>query len=206
MKNITSELIQLNQFLSANEQLETKAYDFNQTRTQENNGLPFLTGDKSHFFYRHYHSGKLNWALKDADEYDLRLSGSVYMLPAERMMSDWKGIVYFDADPDSALKSFMPVDLFSEDACAGIFKDDSEHQMQLYLYEGQPINLHLSVDDYLLMALRCRGFYFWQYLILSFIDGGQNEVVQDYKGFCNRMKYMYTMDELKLQYDQLKKI
>lgn len=204
MDKLKEELSSLERFFSANQNVISQEYDFPEDPTNGEQ-LAFLKSDAAHKFYKSYKYGKLKWKLKEADEFDLRLTGSINMLPSAEINKDWKGIVYFDSTPaESGSRNFKPVDLFSDDACAGVFETDADHSMHLYLYEGEPSDLKLSVDDYLLMALRVKGFYYWQYLVQYFVDGHPNEVLEDYKSLVATVKGLPSLDELKLQYDQLK--
>lgn len=206
MEKLKNELSILEEFLTENPGITSEVNEFPVSADAELNGIIFLKDDRQHDFYRNYSHGKLKWKLKDGDEYDLRLTGSINMLSSAEINRDWNGIVYFDSTPNtSKTRLFKPIDLFSNDACAGVYENDSEHIMHLYSYEGDPVNLKLSIDNYLLMALSLKGFYFWQYLIQYFIDGNQNEVVQDYKSLCNKLKGLYSINELKVRYDKFKK-
>lgn len=205
MERLKDELSALEKFFNENPNINCEINEFSVSADQKLKEIPFLKADQQHEFYRKYSHGKLKWRLKDGDEYDLRFTGSVNMLPAAEINKDWKGIVYFDSTPDNSMMTlFKPVDLFSDDACSGVYENDPEHSMHLYSYEGDPLNLKLSIDNYLLMALSFKGFYFWQYLVQYFINGNENEVVLDYKNLGNTMKGLSSVDELKSHYDQLK--
>lgn len=204
MDKFKDKLSSLETFLSINQNVVSQTNDFSEAATAEEHPS-FLKSDVAHNFYKSYKYGKLKWKLKESDEFDLRLTGSINMLPATEISKDWKDIVYFDSTPaESILRGFKPVDLFSDDACAGVFEADADNAMHLYLYEGEPTNLKLSIDNYLLMALSVKGFYFWQYLVQYFIDGRPNEVIGDYKSLAGSVNGLPPIDELKLQYDQLK--
>lgn len=204
---ISNELSQLDEFLTGNGAINKVAYAFEESKNKTAAASPLINAIRALQFYQQYDKAVLRWNLKDADEYDLRLTGSIKMLSPEEIDKDWKGTVYFDSTPkEYDLQRFKPVDMFSEDAVAGIFGGDLQHIMHLYLYEGKPQSLQLTLDNYILMALKCRGFYFWHYLVLYFITGDKNEVVADYESFCNTMNYLYTINELRDEYDKLRKI
>ena len=206
METLENELSAFEKFLTENPGIHCELNEFAVSADTEPEGIAFLNTEQQGQFYRSYVYGKLKWRLKDGDEYDLRLTGSINMLPLHEINKDWKGIVYFDSTPENSLmRLFKPIDLFSDDACAGVYENDPEHLMHLYSYEGEPFNLKLSVDNYVLMALSFKGFYFWQYIIQYFIDGNPNEVVQDYNGFSTTIKGLPSVDELKSRYNQLKK-
>lgn len=200
MKNFKDSVDTMNLFFKNNNNILCEKNDIVTVETNQDK-LPLLIPDTD--FYKKYQSCKIKWRLKEGNENDLRFTGSLNMLTVQEIIKDWKSIVYFDSTPiDNRNRLFKPVDLFSDDACAGFFTDDKKNIMHLYNYEGTPVSLGLTVDDYVLTAMDFGCFYFWHYVILFFINGQENEVISDYSELVNQCSGLHDINELKKIFTQ----
>ncbi|PSR52323.1 hypothetical protein AHMF7605_01695 [Adhaeribacter arboris] len=152
-------------------------------------------------FYSEVGSYSLDW--QNTIELEADVAGSVKILQPEKVLSDWKEVIYFE--DDSSLKYFKVFDQFSEDACCGFYttesKSEPHHVLYYYDFHNEAFSLHLDLEGYIQMMILSKGFLYWQKVLLDYLmkkESGNTKLMKnnlhkvfedfDFKNFIEKYK------------------
>lgn len=112
--------------------------------------------------WRHIHP-----AIAKGDDRD---TGSINLLPIERIFADWHGTTWFDAVPGSdRFRNVKPFDLFQPEACIAFLQEPGEPPSNhvAYHYFGESLTpTGYGFPAYLERLLASRGTWGWQQTLL----------------------------------------
>jgi hypothetical protein len=129
----------------------------------------------------------LEWHEKDGEA-----TGRIEILPLERVLGDWKEVIWFDFTPEDDLaRKLHPLDFFQPEACAAIVVDGAKSPKVVYHYCGEDTSpLGVDIPGYLELLLRARGFSYWQTAIASDLSG-EEEMTTSPAEFRDRMPELF---------------
>ena len=142
-------------------------------------------------FYQIAPRFELKWQARELKNGDSPIQGLANILKPEQVLSDWAGIVYFkDQDHYDYMEHFKIVDFFADEACVGYVHDEQKVDYMQYLDLGaqEPQPLDLNFAGYLELLLACRGYAYWQLVILHLRNGsGHENKVEEFKTFMPQL-------------------
>ena len=117
-------------------------------------------------FYREMNGFTLEWqhrlpAVREGNDRD---RGSIDILPAEDVLSDWKGRIWFDEPGGDEHKDVKPLDFFAAEACAALQAngDDVRSPRIYYHYLGEFLcDTGYDFNDWIDRLLMSRGSFYW---------------------------------------------
>lgn len=156
-------------------------------------------------FHQEMNGLSIEWAI-EGEEPDVK--GAVKILSLQKILQDWREVVYFDFTPEQErVRNFHPIDFFIDEACAGAFLNESgEQDVSLYLYsfEGEPTSLDLDISGYIQMLVASKGFLYWQYAVIEILEGRENPVSKRFKEWMPKLFPSFSWQEYVQKYNQLK--
>jgi hypothetical protein len=118
-------------------------------------------------FYNEINSFLLDWENAKGLPGDVR--GNVKIISADKSLSDWKDIVYFEFD--SPLRFFKILDQFASEACCGFYttesKTESTRQIFYFDFHDEPVSLGIGIEGYIQMIVKSKGFVYWPKVLLD---------------------------------------
>lgn len=113
----------------------------------------------------------------------LMCRGRYELLPLEDIYGDWKDHVYFGFPEESPrLANFKVIDLFTAEACVGLYHDAQQDPGLYYHAVGEgtdPYPLHLDLLGYLKLLRLSLGYRYWQLALLETLpNDGRNPAYQ----------------------------
>ena len=166
------------------------------------------TVNPSDIFDFHSEMNGLNVEWKGKKVKNADIKGSIKILSAQQVLQDWKGIVYFDFTPDDdRIKNFHPIDFFIDEACVGVFLNESEKKdssLYLFSFEGEPVNLNMNINAYLEMAIASKGFLYWQYAVIEILEGKENPVSNRFKEWMPKLFVNFSWEQYMLLYKKIR--
>ena len=118
-------------------------------------------------FYSQLKSYNLEWETKS--RLGEKIYGRVRFIEPAKVLSDWKGIVYFEED--SPLKNFKIFDQFANEGCCGFYttasKTSASSLIYFYDFNSDPVSLQLNIEEYCSMMIEAKGFLYWQRVLID---------------------------------------
>jgi hypothetical protein len=159
-------------------------------------------------FHEELNGFELQWVGKDIK--DPEVKGSVKILPAQEILRNWEGVVYFDFTPaDDRIRNFHPLDFFIDEACVGAFLNEAgkeDTSLYFFQFEGEPAKLNLDVNGYIQMMSASKGFLYWQYAVIEILEGKENPTSQRFKEWMPKLFTDFSWEEYLQLYNKLKMI
>ncbi|MBD1848308.1 hypothetical protein H6F89_34170 [Cyanobacteria bacterium FACHB-63] len=156
-------------------------------------------------FHQELNGLNIEWSI-EGEEPDIK--GVVKILSLQKILQDWRGVVYFDFTAEQErIRYFHPIDFFIDEACVGAFLNESSQQdVSLYLYnfEGEPTNLDLDITGYIQMLVASKGFLYWQYAVIEILEGQENPVSERFKEWMPKLFPSFSWQEYVQKYNRFK--
>ncbi|MNJ90969.1 hypothetical protein D3C87_86090 [compost metagenome] len=107
-------------------------------------------------------------------DYDLdqNLLGRMKILKIEDILADTWEEYFCGATPDEKLRSFKPIDFFTEEACVGLVLDGSGEQTMYYhdLGDNELFSLDIDFKSYFELAIDAKMMFGWQRYLVHLIN------------------------------------
>ena len=160
-------------------------------------------------FYKSLSHLEYNWdTIELVDESGIKLKGRINILKAEEVLHDWEGTVYFkDIDHYDYMENFKVVDYFVSEACVGYIHDENKSDYMRFLSLGDTEAKPLSLDfaGYIELLFACRGFLYWQLVILNLRNGkGDESVVEKFKTYMPQIFPDFKWEEFVGLYERVR--
>ncbi len=130
-------------------------------------------------FYNTVNGFLFKWdTINDSDN-----SGFINILEADKAFIEGKDIVYFDHTPeDSPMRDFYIIDFFVDEACVGVYANQSELPgMHYFDFENETYPLHVDFEGYIKLLGETKGFLYWQKVILDYLSGSESFETKNFK-------------------------
>lgn len=157
-------------------------------------------------FYRVSDGFEIDWTPAESTLADHDLVGRVKVNPIQKVLISWKGIVFFDDEPENSPKrKFFPLDFFADEASVGFCTYEGYRSMMFfYQFEGDMIPLYVDFEGYLKLMLLTRGCYYWQYLIREITEGEENTVSARIKKYLPQVFPDFSFEKFKKLFNKLR--
>lgn len=124
-------------------------------------------------FYRKSNDG---WGIKWEQEKYSSIGGNIQLAETRHLFADPKdnGIYYDETEEGSDLRYFHPFDFPTPESYVGfVIKPDTIYKSVYYMSisDNSLRNLDLDFQGYTQMALEARVFYYWQLVLLYYMNG-----------------------------------
>ncbi|MGV3613133.1 MAG: hypothetical protein ACO1N0_19385 [Fluviicola sp.] len=122
-------------------------------------------------FYKMTNGLKLSWDL----DLERNICGRMNIIELKYVLESWEEKLYFE-EADKRLKSFHPLDVFTEEACVGILLNDSGDETLYYCEFGDSKIFSLDIDfkSYFDLAIDAKVFLYWQKYLVELVNGEQH--------------------------------
>lgn len=157
-------------------------------------------------FYRVSDGFKFSWQPTDVSLEEHEIVGRVSINPFQDVVRNWKGVVFFDDEPENTpRRKFFPTDFFVDEAAAGFCTFEGYRTMMyLFKFEGDLIPLYVNFKSYLRCMLMAKGCVYWQYLLLELISGEENAVSERIKQYLPRVFPDFTFQSFESLFNELR--
>jgi hypothetical protein len=155
-------------------------------------------------FYEQINGLLIQWEADKADDEDM--VGRTKILTFNNAITNWEGVVFFNDTPEgSLLRRFFLIDFFVDEAAVGFFAtSEKKPNLFLYQFEGEPFNLKLDINGYIIMLIAAKGFRYWQLVIKSIITGNENSISLKFKKLMPDLFPGFSFTEFEGLYKTLK--
>jgi hypothetical protein len=105
------------------------------------------------------------------------------------------------------MENFKIVDFFADESCVGYIHDEQkvDYMQYLDLGDSEPKPLSLNFAGYLELLLTCRGFAYWQLVILHLRNGGGYESkVEEFKTYMPQLFPDFKWEEFVALYEKVR--
>jgi len=187
MKKIIDDIIRFENELKANDNLTLIEFNYFNSPANISQLNELETGrmiEKSVLdFYRISDGFEISWDADDDDLHQGDINGRLKINPFQQVVTNWKGVVYFDNEPaESPVRKFFPMDFFANEAAVGFCtKEGYQEMLYFFNFEDELKPLCVNIRGYLQLMLLAKACYYWQYLILDILDESESEVSQRIK-------------------------
>jgi hypothetical protein len=142
-------------------------------------------------FYTELNGFSLEWEFAGSTaEGEMPDTGSVDLLPIEKIFGNWKETIWFDDfEGGDRFKAVKPFDFFQPEACMAFYKDlDKAPQDKVYFhYLGEGLSpTDYSFPEYIDRLIAARGYFYWHSTLCA--DAQRNPEV---KKFHERMSILF---------------
>ena len=157
-------------------------------------------------FYRVSDGFEFSWQPTDASLEQHEIIGRVRINPFQEVVRNWKGVVFFDDEPENTpRRKFFPTDFFVDEAAAGFCTlEGYRNMMYLFRFEGDLIPLDVNFKSYLKCMLMAKGCFYWQYLLVELISGQENAMSERIKQHLPRVFPDFTFQSFESLFNELR--
>ena len=158
-----------------------------------------------HPFYEQIKQVNINWTLPKYKK-STNVCGKINILPAEKVFSDWEGIVWFKGIPETYhLKDFKVLDFFVNEACVGFYNIEGKTEELHYLYfEEEPVPLGINLEGYCQLLSLSYGFFYWQSAIVELITKEKSQESKDFKRYMPKLFSDFSYPQFVDVYNQVR--
>ena len=167
--------------------------------------LPDYAHAAYHAFYGQIKEVNIKW-LNFKFEKLPNVCGKINILPAEKVFSDWEGIVWFKGIPETYhLKDFKVLDFFVNEACVGFYNIEGKTEELHYLYfEEEPVPLGINLEGYCQLLSLSYGFFYWQSAIVELITKKKSQESKDFKRYMPKLFSDFSYPQFVEVYNQVR--
>lgn len=174
-------------------------------------GLPELTRlDAVHpginDFYMKVNDG---WSMKWETEKYSSIGGNIQLAETKHLFAGPKGNgIYFDETQEgNELQYFHPLDFPTPESYVGfIIKPDTIYKSVYYMSVSDNAlrNLDLDFQGYTQMVLESRVFYYWQLVLLNYMNGKGGEETETFKAEMPKIFPDWTWENFIAKFESLR--
>jgi len=180
MKETIESIIDMESELKSNNKIRLKKFDFFSEPANSNQLNELEVAGKIEKsvieFYRVSDGFNIEWEAGDISFEKNEIRGRVIVNPFPKVLRNWKGVVYFEDEPENTpRRRFFPVDFFADEtACGFCSLEGYRNMIYLFRFEGDLIPLYVNFQGYLMLMRMAKACWYWQNLILEIIKGEEN--------------------------------
>ena len=150
-------------------------------------------------FYKNFHHLNYEWETREHMPNGEKVYGCINIKSAEAVLGSWEGTVYFkNIDHYDYMENFKVVDYFVAEACVGYIHDENRSDYMRFLFQGDTEAKPLGLDfaGYLELLFACRGYLYWQLVILHLRNGkGDESVVENFRTYMPQIFPEFKWEE-----------